>query len=48
MGYAMGASSVPDRDLGDPSESLSSDQAMAAVDDVIGFVRGGLEALRRH
>jgi hypothetical protein len=41
-------SAIRDRDLADPSESLSSDQKMAAIDDVIGFVRGGLEALKRH
>jgi len=40
-------SAIRHRDLADPSESLSSDQAMAAVDDVIEFVRGGLEALKR-
>jgi AcrR family transcriptional regulator len=41
-------SAIRDRDLADPSEPLSSDQKTAAVDDVIGFVRGGLEALKRH
>jgi AcrR family transcriptional regulator len=40
-------SAIRHRDLADPSESLSADEAMAAVDDVIGFVRGGLEALKR-
>jgi AcrR family transcriptional regulator len=40
-------STLRDRDLAAPSESFSSEQAMAVVDDVIGFVRGGLEALRR-
>jgi len=39
-------SALRDRDLAAPSESFSSEQAMAVVDDVIGFVRGGLEALR--
>jgi AcrR family transcriptional regulator len=41
-------SAIRDRDLTEPSESFSSEQAMAVVDDVIGFVRGGLEALRRQ
>ncbi len=39
-------SALRDRDLAAPSASFSSEQAMAVVDDVIGFVRGGLEALR--
>ena len=39
-------SAIRDRDLTDPCDSFSSEQAMASVDDVIGFVRGGLEALR--
>jgi AcrR family transcriptional regulator len=38
-------SAIRDRDL---TEAFSSEQAMAAVDDVIGFVRSGLEALKRH
>jgi AcrR family transcriptional regulator len=38
-------SAIRDRDL---TEAFSSQQAMAAVDDVIGFVRGGLEALKRQ
>jgi AcrR family transcriptional regulator len=40
-------SAIRDRDLTAPSNSFSSEQAMAVIDDVIGFVRGGLEALRR-
>jgi AcrR family transcriptional regulator len=39
-------SALRDRDLAAPSEPFSSEQAMAVADDVIGFVRGGLEALR--
>jgi AcrR family transcriptional regulator len=39
-------SALRDRDLAAPSKPFSSEQAMAVVDDVIGFVRGGLEALR--
>jgi AcrR family transcriptional regulator len=38
-------SAIRDRDL---TEAFSSQQATAAVDDVIGFVRGGLEALTRQ
>jgi AcrR family transcriptional regulator len=38
-------SAIRDRDL---TESFSSEQAEAALDDVIEFVRGGLEALKRH
>jgi AcrR family transcriptional regulator len=38
-------SAIRDRDL---TESFSSEQAKAALDDVIEFVRGGLEALKRH
>jgi AcrR family transcriptional regulator len=41
-------SAIRERDLTEPSASFSSEQAMAVVDDVIGFVRGGLEALRHH
>jgi AcrR family transcriptional regulator len=40
-------SALRDRDLAAPSESFSSEQAMAVVDDVIGFMRGGIEALKR-
>jgi AcrR family transcriptional regulator len=40
-------SAIRDRDLVAPSESFSSEQAMAVIDDVIGFIRGGLEVLRR-
>jgi hypothetical protein len=40
-------SAIRDRDLTAPSNSFSSEQAMAVIDEVIGFVRGGLEALRR-
>ena len=40
-------SALRDRDLAAPSEAFSSDQAMAVVDDVIGFMRGGIEALKR-
>jgi AcrR family transcriptional regulator len=29
-------------------ESLSPEQALAVIDDVMGFLRGGLEALRQH
>ncbi|HEV3128231.1 MAG TPA: TetR/AcrR family transcriptional regulator [Solirubrobacteraceae bacterium] len=41
-------SKLRDRDFAEPSESFSSEQAMAVVDEVIGFVRGGLEAMRRR
>jgi AcrR family transcriptional regulator len=40
-------SALRDRDLAAPSEPFSSEQAMAVVDDVIGFMRGGIEALKR-
>jgi AcrR family transcriptional regulator len=40
-------SALRDRDLASPSTSFSPDRAMAVVDEVIGFVRGGLEALER-
>jgi AcrR family transcriptional regulator len=39
-------SAIRDRDLAAPSDSFSSEQAMAVIDDVIGFIRAGLEALR--
>jgi AcrR family transcriptional regulator len=39
-------SAIRDRDLAAQSEPFSSEQAMALIDDVIGFMRGGLEALR--
>jgi hypothetical protein len=41
-------SAIRHRDLTEPSEPFSSEQAMAVVDEVIGFVRGGLEALRHE
>jgi AcrR family transcriptional regulator len=40
-------SSIQDRDPAAPAESFSPEQAMAVIDDVMGFLRGGLEALRR-
>jgi AcrR family transcriptional regulator len=39
-------SAVHDRDPADPPESFSPEHAMAVIDDVMGFLRGGLEALR--
>jgi AcrR family transcriptional regulator len=39
-------SSIQDRDQSVPPESFSPEQAMAMIDDVMGFLRGGLEALR--
>ena len=39
--------SIQDRDPSGPPESFSPEQAMAVIDDVMGFLRGGLEALRR-
>jgi AcrR family transcriptional regulator len=41
-------STIRERDLSAPSDSFSSEQAMATVDDVIGFVRAGLEAFKPH
>jgi AcrR family transcriptional regulator len=40
-------SSIQDRDPSAPPESFSPERAMAVIDDVMGFLRGGLEALRR-
>jgi AcrR family transcriptional regulator len=40
-------SSIQARDPSAPPESFSPEQAMAVIDDVMGFLRGGLEALRR-
>jgi AcrR family transcriptional regulator len=39
-------SAIRDRDLA-PSESFSSEQTMAVIDEVIGFISAGLEALRQ-
>jgi hypothetical protein len=42
-----GSSPPPDRRLRDaPPEPYSRDQAMAVIDEVMRFLRGGLEALR--
>jgi AcrR family transcriptional regulator len=41
-------STIRERDLTAPSNSFSSEQAMAVVDDVIGFVRAGLEGFKPH
>lgn len=41
-------STIRERDLTAPSNSFSSEQAMAVVDDVIGFVRAGLRAFKPH
>jgi AcrR family transcriptional regulator len=40
-------SSIQDHDPSAPPKSFSPDQAIAVIDDVMGFLRGGLEALRR-
>jgi AcrR family transcriptional regulator len=40
-------SSMEDRDRAAPPEPFSPEQAMAMIDDVMGFLRGGLDALRR-
>jgi AcrR family transcriptional regulator len=40
-------SSMQDHDPSAPAESYSPEHALAVIDDVIGFLRGGLEALRR-
>jgi AcrR family transcriptional regulator len=40
-------SAVTDDDRAAPTEHLSPEQAMAVIDDVMGFLRGGLDALRR-
>jgi AcrR family transcriptional regulator len=37
-------STIRERDLTAPSDAFSSEQAMGAVDNVIGFVRAGLQA----
>ncbi|MEK6253026.1 MAG: TetR/AcrR family transcriptional regulator [Actinomycetota bacterium] len=39
-------SAIQDHDPAAPPESSSPEQAMAVIDDVMGFLRGGLEALR--
>ena len=39
-------SAIQDRDPAAPPESFSPEQAMAVIDDVMGFLRGGLDALR--
>jgi AcrR family transcriptional regulator len=39
-------SAVHDRDPAAQPESFSPEQAMAVIDDVMGFLRGGLEALK--
>jgi AcrR family transcriptional regulator len=39
-------SSLQNHDTSAPPESYSPEHALAAIDDVIGFLRGGLEALR--
>jgi AcrR family transcriptional regulator len=39
-------STIRDRDLTAPSNSFSPEQAMAVVDNVIGFVRAGLQAFK--
>jgi AcrR family transcriptional regulator len=39
-------SAVHDRDPAAPPESYSPEQAMAVIDDVMRFLRGGLDALR--
>ncbi len=39
-------STIRERDLTAPSNSFSSEQAMAVVDNVIGFVRAGLQAFK--
>jgi AcrR family transcriptional regulator len=41
-------STIRERDLTSPSESFSSEQALAVVDEVIGFVRAGLKAFKPH
>jgi hypothetical protein len=41
-------STIRERDLTAPSDSFSSEQAMAVVDQVIGFVRAGLKAFKPH
>jgi AcrR family transcriptional regulator len=41
-------SAVHDRDPAASPESFSPEQAMAVIDDVMGFLRGGLEALRHE
>jgi AcrR family transcriptional regulator len=41
-------SAVHGRDPAGPPESFSPEQAMAVIDDVMGFLRGGLEALRQN
>jgi AcrR family transcriptional regulator len=40
-------SAVTDDDRAATTEHLSPEQAMAVIDDVMGFLRGGLDALRR-
>jgi AcrR family transcriptional regulator len=40
-------SSIQDRNPGAPPEAFSPEKAMAVIDDVMGFLRGGLDALRR-
>jgi AcrR family transcriptional regulator len=40
-------SSIQDRDPSVPPEDFSPEKAMAVIDDVLSFLRGGLEALRR-
>jgi AcrR family transcriptional regulator len=44
IGAAFNA--VHDRDVAAPPESFSPEQTMAVINDVMGFLRGGLEALR--
>jgi AcrR family transcriptional regulator len=39
-------SAIHDHDPAAPPESFSPEQAIAVIDDVMGFLRGGLEALR--
>jgi AcrR family transcriptional regulator len=46
---AAGAfNAVQGRDPAAPAESYSPEQAMAVIDDIMAFLRGGLEALRQH
>jgi AcrR family transcriptional regulator len=41
-------SAVVERNNAAPPESYSAEQAMAVVDDVMRFLRGGLDAFRQH
>jgi AcrR family transcriptional regulator len=41
-------SAIGDHDPAAPPESSSPERAMAVIDDVMGFLRGGLEALRHE